>query len=58
MQHTIYLLKNGLVVQLDWHCCITVGDMLKYAKITIFWERILDKTFIGPLIQSQNQKCT
>ena len=28
MQHTIYLLKNGLVVQLDWHCCITVGAVI------------------------------
>ena len=25
LRHTIYLLKNGLVVKLDWHCCVTVG---------------------------------
>ena len=30
MQHTIsiYLPKNGLVVQFDWHCYITVGAVI------------------------------
>ena len=32
----IYLLKNGLVVQLDWHCCITVVAVIFSYLVHIF----------------------